>query len=64
MTFLEEEPMTSVEKMDSVNQSNVRAEDGFQGRASWNSFCEGILIPLGSLGAVFLVMLAMMLLSN
>jgi hypothetical protein len=56
--------MTSVENMNSVNQSNVRAEDGFQGRASWNSFCEGILIPLGSLGAVFLVMLAVMLISN
>lgn len=56
--------MTTKENTISINQTNARAEDGFQGSASWNAFCEGILIPLGSLGAVFLVMLGVMLISN
>jgi hypothetical protein len=47
-------------KTASIDQPNVRAEDGLQ-RASWNSLCEGILIPLGSLFAVLLVMVGMML---
>ncbi|WP_157466728.1 hypothetical protein [Edaphobacter aggregans] len=47
-----------------MDQSNARAEDGFQQRSSWNSFCEGILIPLGSLFAVFLVMVGLMLIHS
>jgi hypothetical protein len=47
-----------------IDQPNARAEDGFQQRGSWNSFCEGILIPLGSLFAVFLVMVGLMLAST
>jgi hypothetical protein len=45
-------------------QSSARAEDGLQERAVWNSFCEGILIPLGSLGAIFLAMISVMLVAN
>jgi len=47
-----------------INQPNARAEDGFQQRGPWNSFCEGILIPLGSLFAAFLVMVGLMLITN
>jgi hypothetical protein len=47
-----------------IYQSNIRAEDGFQKRGSWNRFCEGVLIPLGSLFAVFLAMLGMMLIAD
>ncbi len=42
-------------------QSNFRAEDGLHSRSRWSSFCEGVLIPLGSLFAVFLFMLGAML---
>jgi hypothetical protein len=42
-------------------QSNFRAEDGLLSSSGWNSFCEGVLIPLGSLFAVFLFMLGAML---
>jgi len=48
----------------SVYQSNVRAEDGLQQPNRWTSLCEGVLIPLGSLFAVFLVMLGMMLIAD
>lgn len=47
----------------SIYQSNIRAEDGYQRRESWNSLCEGVLIPIGSLFAVFLVMLGLMLIA-
>lgn len=45
-----------------IYQSNMRAEDGLPKNSAWNSFCEGVLIPLGSLFAVFLAMLSLMLL--
>jgi hypothetical protein len=45
----------------SLYQSNFRAEDGQQQPTRWNAFCEGVLIPLGSIFAVFLVMLGVML---
>jgi hypothetical protein len=45
----------------SLYQSNVRAEHGQQQPTRWNSLCEGVLIPLGSIFAVFLVMLGVML---
>jgi hypothetical protein len=45
----------------SLYQSNVRAEDGRQQTTRWNSLCEGVIIPLGSIFAVFLVMLGVML---
>ncbi|WP_263365108.1 hypothetical protein [Edaphobacter bradus] len=48
----------------SIYQSNIRAEDGLQKRSSWNSFCEGVLIPVGSLFAVFLAMLGLMLICD
>ena len=44
-----------------LDQRNARAEDGFQRRTPWSSLCEGILIPLGALTAVFLAMVAVML---
>jgi hypothetical protein len=42
-------------------QSTIRAEDGQQQLTRWNSLCEGVLLPIGSLFAVFLVMLGIML---
>jgi hypothetical protein len=56
--------MAAKENTTSINQTNARAEDGFQGSASRNAFCEGIVIPLASLGAVFLIMLGVMLISH
>ena len=44
----------------SVPQSNIRAEDGQQAN-NWNAFCEGVLLPLGSLFAVSLIVLSVML---
>jgi len=59
------EPMSLLlQKQSAIYQSNMRAEDGCQNRGSWNSLCEGILIPLGSLFAVFLTMLGLMLLAD
>jgi hypothetical protein len=49
---------------DSINQPNVRAEDGMQQPGRWNSLCEGVIIPLGSLFAVFLVMMGVMLIAD
>ena len=47
----------------SIYQSNVRAEDGLPcGR--WSAFCEGVVVPLVSLFAVFLFMLGAMLVTN
>ena len=46
-----------------IYPSNIRAEDGYQRRGAWNSLREGVLIPLGSLFAVFVVMLGLMLIS-
>ena len=51
---------TATLKLPSTDERNARAEDGFQERTAWNSLCEGILIPLGTLTAVFLVMTAVM----
>jgi len=45
-------------------QSNVRAEDGQLPRSQWHTLCEGVLIPLGSLFAVFLFMLGVMLITT
>ncbi len=45
----------------SALQSNIRAEDGLQQANNWNAFCEGVLLPLGSLFAVSLVVLCVML---
>jgi hypothetical protein len=45
-------------------QSNVRAEDGMQPRSRWNALYEGVFIPLGSLFAVVLAILCMMLLNK
>ena len=52
------------ENDDSTYVSNIRAEDGFQKRGSWNSFSEGVLIPLASLFAVFLAILGLMLITD
>ena len=48
----------------SVYQSTARAEDGMQPQGRWNALCEGVLIPIGSLFAVFLTMLGLMLLTD
>jgi len=45
-------------------QSNCRAEDGQTDRSHWIGLCEGVLIPLGSLFAVFLLMLGVMLITT
>jgi hypothetical protein len=45
-------------------QSNIRAEDGLSQRSQWSTLCEGVLIPLGSLFAVFLFMLGVMLITT
>jgi len=47
----------------SIYQSNFRAEDGpTTGR--WSALYEGVVVPLGSLFAVFLIMLGAMILTN
>jgi hypothetical protein len=45
-------------------QSNSRAEDGQLDCSRWSGLCEGVLIPLGSLFAVFLLMLGVMLITT
>ena len=45
-------------------QSNIRAEDGLLQGSQWNTLCEGVLIPLGSLFVVFLFMLGVMLITT
>jgi hypothetical protein len=52
---------TTTQFDNSIYQSNIRAEDGRQQTTRWSSFCDGVLIPLGSIFAVFLVMLGVML---
>jgi hypothetical protein len=52
---------SAVQHDESNYQSTIRAEDGGQQRTRWNSLCEGVLIPLGSLFAVFLVIVGIML---
>jgi hypothetical protein len=47
----------------SIYQSNFRAEDGpTSGR--WSGLYEGVVVPLASLFAVFLVMLGAMIITN
>ncbi|RSL15855.1 hypothetical protein EDE15_1360 [Edaphobacter aggregans] len=48
----------------SVYQSTARAEDGIQPQGRWSALCEGVLIPIGSLFAVFLTMLGLMLIAD
>jgi hypothetical protein len=48
---------------DSALQSNIRAEDGLQQANNWNAFCEGVLLPIGSLFAISLIVLSVMLIS-
>jgi hypothetical protein len=45
-------------------QSNIRAEDGMQPVSHWNALYEGVLIPVGTLAAVVVAMLGMMLLNK
>ena len=44
-------------------ETNARAEDGLKGNP-WNALCEGILIPLGTLFAVFLGIAGIMIISH
>ena len=44
-----------------IYEPNARAEDGMSEPSRWNTFCEGLLIPLVSIFAVVLAMLGMML---
>jgi hypothetical protein len=53
-----------LENEDIASQSNVRAEDGLQESSRWTALCEDVLIPLGSLFAVFMVMLGVMLIAD
>ena len=55
---------SKIKKDASVYQSTARAEDGMRPLSRWNAFCEGVLIPIGSLFAVFLTMLGLMLLTD
>ena len=48
----------------SICQPNARAEDGMEQRSPWNVLCEYVLIPIGTVFAVFMTMLGMMLLNN
>jgi hypothetical protein len=48
----------------SIHRSHFRAEDGMQQPGNRGSLTEGVLIPLGSLGAIVLAMLGMMLLNR
>jgi hypothetical protein len=59
-------PMTynRLEQALPIHQTNARAEDDPEECSPWNSLCEGVLIPLGSLFAVFLAMLILMLIAN
>jgi hypothetical protein len=52
---------TESEQIAPTYQSNIRAEDGLLPRGRWDTLCEGVLIPIGSLLAVFLFMLGAML---
>ncbi len=58
MEYIEQKEITS------NYQSNSRAEDGQMERSQWNTLCEGVLIPLGSLFVVFLFMLGVMLITT
>jgi hypothetical protein len=42
-------------------QPNIRAEDGMQQGVYWNEFFKYVIIPVGTLFAVFGAMLGMML---
>jgi hypothetical protein len=63
---LKEEKMelTKFKYDNSIYQSNVRAEDGLQQTSRWNALYEGVLIPVGSVFAVFLAVLGVMLISH
>jgi hypothetical protein len=62
----QEKKMEYIEQKEvaSTYQSNSRAEDGEQPCSQWNTLCEGVLIPLGSLFVVFLFMLGVMLITT
>jgi hypothetical protein len=47
-----------------ISLSNARAEDGLQEPSRWTALCEDVLIPLGSLFAVFMIMLGVMLIAD
>ena len=47
----------------SIYQSNFRAEDGLENGRT-NALYEGVVVPLASLFAVFLVMVGVMLFSH
>jgi hypothetical protein len=57
MEYIEQKEITP------TYQSNNRAEDG-EPCSQWNTLCEGVLIPLGSLFVVFLFMLGVMLITT
>lgn len=56
--------LSKLEYDNSIYQSNVRAEDGLQPTSRWNALYEGVLIPVGSVFAVFLAVLGVMLISH
>ena len=51
-------------KNEVASQSNSRAEDGLPEPSRWGTLCEGVLIPLGSIFAVFIAMLCVMHLAD
>lgn len=46
------------------DQSNSRAEDGPVDHNPFSVLCEGVLIPLGALFAIFLIMLGVVLITT
>lgn len=47
-----------------IYKSTARAEDGMQKPTRRDALTEGVLIPLGSIGAIFLAILGIMLLNR
>ena len=45
----------------SAHQPDARAEDGMKQRSQWSELCQYVLIPIGTVFAIFLAMLGMML---
>jgi hypothetical protein len=56
--------ISELQKQEIVTPSNIRAEDGLFGSSQKASFHEGVLVPLGSLFAVFMVILCIVLVAH
>jgi hypothetical protein len=56
--------IAELKKTEIATPSNIRAEDGLFGSSQKASFREGVLVPLGSLFAVFMVILCIVLVTH